>query len=388
MALVELYGRGVEAVLREVFRPARGQLPLLGRACLGDLVAGAESFDEAVLTRIASTDAWSFLETWSLAFHGGTWLQARVVELLSAYGGQRLDTRGVLRLAVHEERMDAIRAAAYELLLASTAQRAAGFFLRQYSSGELSNEVGEILGALAAGAPEAARTRLVSLLEWAEPAVRLGTPLRVLLAGRPNVGKSTLFNALLEDERAVVASVAGTTRDLIEEDITLDDYPFRLIDSAGLRPHAAVDPVEREGVARARAAVAAGRCDRVLYLIAPPWRLESVDKEFLASVGENRALLVYSKADVAPEAAPEVAASSGFAVSAHSGGGLATLRAGLLERWLGLAPQQEVPCGPFTEPLRGRFERALEELSGGQRELDGVRRLFIECLRMPWLEPS
>ena len=380
IALVELFGVGVQMVLDDLFRPARGKLPGVGRSCLGDLVARGEAFDEAVLTRLPASETWSRLDTWTLAFHGGTWLQERVLELLGERGGKALDTRGVLSLSLAEGRVDAIRASAYELLLASTARRAASFFLRQYDGGELSDAVEAILTDLAANDGDAARARLRPLLEHPEAALRLSAPLRVLLAGRPNAGKSTLFNALVEDERAVVTSSPGTTRDLIEEEVTVHDYPFRLIDSAGLRPPSSMGPVEREGVARVRLAMAEGRCDRVLYLVAPPGQLETVDREFLESLGPGRALVVSSKSDL--HSAPS--GGGDLSVSARTGEGLPALRAAFLERWLSLAPDQEVPCAPFTESLRRRFELALEFLSAGQADLDGVRRLFIECLRTSW----
>src|SRR5690606_16229158 len=86
---------------------------------------------------------------------------------------------------------------------------------------------------------------------------------RVALAGPPNAGKSTLFNALIEDEAAITAPLAGTTRDVLERPVALGGIPFTFVDMAGLRDDSA-DPVEAIGIARAEAEIA--RADLVLWL--------------------------------------------------------------------------------------------------------------------------
>jgi tRNA modification GTPase len=93
---------------------------------------------------------------------------------------------------------------------------------------------------------------------------RLGEGFRVVLAGPPNSGKSTLFNALVESEAAITSPIAGTTRDLIERAVAISGVPFTFVDTAGLREEAAADPVEAIGIDRARDALA--RADAVLWL--------------------------------------------------------------------------------------------------------------------------
>ena len=98
------------------------------------------------------------------------------------------------------------------------------------------------------------RTDLAALLEGAHRGVRLAEGLHVVIVGAPNVGKSSLMNALAASERAIVTELPGTTRDLLRETIDLDGVTLTLIDTAGLRDSA--DPVEREGIRRARAELA------------------------------------------------------------------------------------------------------------------------------------
>jgi tRNA modification GTPase len=99
----------------------------------------------------------------------------------------------------------------------------------------------------------------------------------IAIVGRPNAGKSSLLNALLDDDRALVSDIPGTTRDTIEETLTLDGITFRFIDTAGLRSSS--DAIEAMGVERSRKAVA--DADVVLYVhdATTPWQAPDVDLE-------------------------------------------------------------------------------------------------------------
>jgi tRNA modification GTPase len=144
----------------------------------------------------------------------------------------------------------------------------------------------------------------------------------VVIAGRPNAGKSSLLNALAGHEAAIVTEVPGTTRDVLRERVDLDGLPLLLLDTAGLRERP--ERVEAEGIRRARAELA--RADHVLYVV------DAADPEALAAQPAERATLapdvpvtvVFNKADLA---APPPA--GGIAISALTGSGLAELRAAL-----------------------------------------------------------
>lgn len=116
---------------------------------------------------------------------------------------------------------------------------------------------------------------------------------RVLIAGRPNVGKSSLLNALLAEERAIVDPFPGTTRDLVEEEILIAGYPFVLVDSAGLRE--ANGRVEKEGIRRTLDE--GGRADLVLFLVEAKTGLTKDDREALKKIDNNKIIIVFNKAD-------------------------------------------------------------------------------------------
>jgi len=120
--------------------------------------------------------------------------------------------------------------------------------------------------------------------------------LRVALVGRPNVGKSSLFNALLGNDRAIVTDIAGTTRDQIHESFIINDIPISLIDTAGLRDTA--DTVESIGVERSRATMA--DADIVVVMLDASEQTSQEDREILLSVKDLNYLVALNKIDKLP----------------------------------------------------------------------------------------
>jgi tRNA modification GTPase len=151
----------------------------------------------------------------------------------------------------------------------------------------------------------------------------------VAIVGRPNVGKSSIFNRLLDRERAIVTPIAGTTRDTVEEDVSLDGVPIRLVDTAGLR--AASHPVEREGVARAERA--RDLADLVVLVLDGSRTLEpgELTAEHIAS-SRSRTVIAINKCDLPGAALSELAGVGAVRVCALSGDGVSGLRRELRER--------------------------------------------------------
>ena len=114
------------------------------------------------------------------------------------------------------------------------------------------------------------------------------------IIGRPNIGKSSLLNALLKEERAIVTSVPGTTRDVIEEWVNIQGMPLRILDTAGIRH--TEDIVEIEGVKRSREAIK--RADLILLLIDGSIKLKEEDKSLIEEVGDKRLIVLLNKSDL------------------------------------------------------------------------------------------
>jgi tRNA modification GTPase len=210
----------------------------------------------------------------------------------------------------------------------------------------------DFLAAPQVGADLAAlRAQLDELLAAARRGVRLADGLHVVIVGRPNVGKSSLLNALAQSERAIVTEIAGTTRDVLRETIDLDGIALTLVDTAGLREVG--DVIEREGIRRARAEL--GRAD--LALLVSDDTEAATDLVLLGDLPDSAArIIVHNKIDLDGSLARVQPRSDGIHVwlSARNRDGLDLLVAEL-KRHAGLGESGE---GAFT--ARARHVRALE----------------------------
>ena len=173
---------------------------------------------------------------------------------------------------------------------------------------------------------EQLRERLAAVTAAARQGALLREGMHVVIAGRPNAGKSSLLNCLAQREAAIVTDVPGTTRDVLREAISIDGLPLHISDTAGLRDTA--EPVERIGVERARAAI--GQADRILLVVddAVGGELEAFIQEFPR---DARLTIVYNKIDLSGRTAGALrdADPPAIAVSARSGDGIDALRAHL-----------------------------------------------------------
>jgi tRNA modification GTPase len=149
----------------------------------------------------------------------------------------------------------------------------------------------------AAGSMDAIHAALSTLLDDAARGKMIREGLTVAIVGRPNAGKSSLFNRLAGAARAIVTDVPGTTRDLLTERVDVGGVPFTMIDTAGLRERAG-DPIEEEGIARARQAVAAA--DLLVVVLDRSRALTDDDRSLLEDTVPRRRLIVASKSDLPP----------------------------------------------------------------------------------------
>jgi len=172
-------------------------------------------------------------------------------------------------------------------------------------------------------------TDLDTLLQKAKQGSLLRSGLHVVLAGQPNVGKSSLLNRLSGEDRAIVTDVAGTTRDVLRETIQIEGIPLHIVDTAGLRD--ATDTVERIGIERSWKEI--GRADVVLRLVDARSGIGSADHEIDARLPEGVPVLwAFNKIDLASVPAARVDAEDGVEIflSAATGEGIDLLRSELL----------------------------------------------------------
>ncbi len=190
---------------------------------------------------------------------------------------------------------------------------------------------------------------------------------RVVIMGRPNAGKSTLFNALLGSDRAIVTTIAGTTRDVIEEGFVLDGIPLRILDTAGLRE--AECEIEREGIRRAREHSAAA--DIALYLIDSSQPVSPEDEEHLAKLDPKRTVIIINKTDCRdPNFNFQLSNFQPLETSLLSGVGIADLQSAISEKLGGVSntPAHAV----ISERHRNLLEMARVELELAKEQLTGL----------------
>ena len=211
---------------------------------------------------------------------------------------------------------------------------------------------------------------------------------RLAIIGRPNVGKSSLLNTLLAEERAIVSDQPGTTRDTIEESLQIGGCLGRIVDTAGLRQ--AGDALEQEGVNRARRELA--RADVVLPVLDLADGVTAADREIAALLDGRSWILVANKADLADgQATPDVAAlASGhpwLAVSAKTGQGIAGLREQMRQIVAGLQPKSDSSRPLLLQERHrealSRAKQHLEDAMHGWQEGNPIDLIGID-LRAAW----
>lgn len=151
--------------------------------------------------------------------------------------------------------------------------------------------------------------------------------LRVVLAGRPNVGKSSLFNALLGTDRAIVTEIAGTTRDQLHEKFTINNIPISLIDTAGLRETS--DFVESIGVERSKRAMI--DADLIIVLLDGSEGLTEEDAEIISQVKDLNYIIAINKSDLSPSDTYVSGTSEALKISAKTGAGISSLKNAVIE---------------------------------------------------------
>lgn len=373
IAIVRVSGPRARQMAAQIFRPQRGGDPVAfpGYSVHYGAFVGAESgevLDDGLLTVFHTPHSYTGEDVCELACHGGRATTTAVLRAALQAGARLAEPGEFTQRAFLNGRLDLAQAEAVAEVIRARTESARRVAQRQLG-GALSRAVGEIkdelIGILAAievtidfsdevgeleYAPLEARiagayAAVLRLLASADTGRILRDGLTVTIVGRPNVGKSSLLNALLRADRAIVTPIAGTTRDLIEESATLGGIPVVLSDTAGLRE--TDDPIEQIGVERARSALEGS--DVALFVLDATAGVTLEDRRLTSSLAAaGRVVVALNKRDVVEEAefaALERGALSALGVeapvvgvSARTGLGLDTLEEALTR------PYQAVPA--------------------------------------------
>jgi tRNA modification GTPase len=343
--------------------------------------ADGSPVDRGLVTFFPAPGSYTGDDLVEISCHGGLLIPAQVLAALQAAGARVANPGEFTRRAVLNGKLDLVQAEAVIDLIDARSRAQGRGALRQLEGGlshrlaALRTELVELLALLSYdidfpeedSGPVAAETlrsgldrvrdRVSALIATAPLGERLREGALVVLAGRPNAGKSSLFNALLGTDRALVTEIPGTTRDTIEASVDVDGWPLRLADTAGLRE--SDDRIERLGIEVSRRYLDAS--DLVLLCVESGRELAAEEQKVL---DRYPTVVVRTKADLAPAPAGELG------VSAVTGAGLDRLRTTLVERLFG-----ELETYADLEPMLTRdrhrlaLEAAVEALTAAAPEL-------------------
>jgi tRNA modification GTPase len=372
IAVVRLSGTGALAVAARVVDGLRADRPRVAilatfRDAAGDII------DRGLVTVFPGPGSYTGEDLVELSCHGGLLAPARLLAALHAAGARPASPGEFTRRAVLNGKLDLVQAEAVGDLIDAVAPAQARAALRQLDGGlsrrlaELRRVLVETEGLLAydidfpgeddgpvspariAAQLDEVAGRVERLLATAPAAERLRAGALLVLAGRPNAGKSSLFNALLGTERALVTEIPGTTRDAVEAYTDFLGWPVRLIDTAGLWE--APGKIDRLGVEVSRRYLASA--DLVLLCV-ETGRRPGADE--LAIAAERPTLVVRTKVDLDGSTAAE-----GVGVSVVTGEGLDTLRRAVAER---VFAERIVLADLEPALTRARHRTALERARG------------------------
>jgi tRNA modification GTPase len=360
------------------------------KALFGCVYDGKEILDEVVVTLFQGPHSFTGEDVVEIACHGSRYVQQRILQLLQE-SGCRMATAGEYTMRAYlNGRMDLSRAEAVGDVIASESAAAHKQAVHQMRGG-FSKEIDGLRERLIHFASLleleldfseedvefADRTQLLNLLNEILKVVvqlrdsfQLGNAIKngvpVAIVGAPNAGKSTLLNALLNEERAIVSDIAGTTRDTVEEVLNVEGIQFRFIDTAGIRETS--DTIEQLGIARSMEKV--GLAQLILLLVDVSNTSQATLNEMLESIHakartDARVLVVFNKIDALSNFELKVEGSS-LNISAKSGEGIEGLRSWLVESFAPLLNESDtvVTNARHYESLR-LAALSLEEVLNG-----------------------
>ncbi|MEW6571534.1 MAG: tRNA uridine-5-carboxymethylaminomethyl(34) synthesis GTPase MnmE [Nitrospirota bacterium] len=413
IGIVRLSGKNSSAIVDKIFHPAKKKavqdLKSYSMA-YGNIIdpSNKEKIDEVLVTLMRSPYSYTREDVVEINCHGGMITLRKTLELVLKHGARLADPGEFTKRAFLNGRIDLSQAEAVLDLIRAKTDESRRIAIEQLQGGisekitRFRDSVMEICTHIEAyiDFPEddietaTRRDLLYSLNRIIEDLRSLGNTyddaryfregLSTAIVGRPNVGKSSLLNALLQKDRAIVTEIPGTTRDVIEEYLNIKGLPLRIMDTAGIR--AVQDPAEQEGVRRSLKSIE--NADLVIAIFDSNQSLTEEDFEVLKKVKDKNTIYVLNKSDLPAVVEKEVFSSfilhssSPLNISATRGDGIEALKeqivAACLKDW------KEEREGVVISNLRHKMsiERARAALERAASLLGGNQPLEIVALEL------
>lgn len=346
LAVIRISGNKAIEIADKIFSPFGDKKPsmMMGHTCAyGKIVRDGNTIDDVVLTVFRSPKSYTGLDTAEISCHGGIYIAKEILKLIYENGARPAEPgeftklaflNGKLSLTQAESIMDIISADGEATLSSARAMREGTLYKRIK---KVADSLVSALGALAAwtdypdeDVPETDSGNILETIGKAQEDISqilkdydkgriLRSGIDTVIVGKPNVGKSTLMNALLGYERSIVTDAAGTTRDIIEETVRLGEIKLKLSDTAGMRD--TDNKAESIGVAIAKKKL--DEAELILCVLDGSSPLENSDYELLESVSDKRHIVIINKSDL-PQADYKqyIKSENILLVSASKGNGL------------------------------------------------------------------
>jgi tRNA modification GTPase len=398
VGIVRISGSNVWKIADEIFQPLEKSGPPSakegGTFVFGKIIdAEGKEIDEGLCLIFRAPKSYTGEDTVEIQGHGGAVVLRRILRRVLEAGARMAEPGEFTKRAFLNGKMDLVQAEAVADLIHARSDRAAKAALEQlegclsgqfntlydrfvdiaadlettldFAEEELPDEVFPMLGKKLGESFQCLENLLAT---WDEGRL-LREGARVVIMGRPNAGKSTLFNALLGHDRAIVTEFAGTTRDVIEEGFVLDGIPLRILDTAGLRE--AECEIEREGIRRAREHSAAA--DIAVYLIDSSTPFSAEDAEHLAKLKPSQTVVVLNKVDrrIADFRLP-IADLNPVDTALSDGTGLDDIKRAIAAKLESGVNMNTPAHAVISERHRNLLERAKDEMEQAREQLTGL----------------
>ncbi len=328
IGIIRISGDEAFSVIKRIFRTKSGK-PVnteeSHRVHYGFIYDGEEKLDEVLVLIMKGPHSYTAEDTVEIDCHGGVWMMKRILETVIRNGARAAEPGEFTKRAFLNGRIDLSQAEA----VADVIQAENDYALKSSVSqlgGSLSRKVKEIREKIlyqiafiesalddpehisldgygeglcdVLGPIEAELRRMIDSFENGRV---MTEGVSTVIVGKPNAGKSSLMNVLLGEERAIVTDIAGTTRDTLEEKLSLGGITLKVVDTAGIRD--TEDVVERMGVDRARKAAAGA--DLIIYVVDASRPLDENDREIMAFIRDKKAVVLLNKTDLQVVISPE-----------------------------------------------------------------------------------
>ena len=322
IGVIRLSGKDALVIALRLFHPATGPVeePPTQKVLFGEIrdPESDECIDQVLLTFFKKPKSYTAEDVIEISAHGGAWIVSRILELVLGQGARLAEPGEFTRRAFTNGRLDLTQAEAVADVIVSASDKALSSAIAQLKGGlshrlnnlhetllnvqaQLEASIDFTEDGLTFQSREATQNQIREVetdLRKLVDSFRQGRiyreGMRVTLIGKPNVGKSSLLNALLQEDRAIVTAYAGTTRDTLEERARIKDIHIIITDSAGLRDNPEV--IEEAGIERTRAALESS--DLALVVFDPSEPIDDNDQLLMNEVGEKPRLVVLNKSDL------------------------------------------------------------------------------------------